>query len=183
MVVGALPAGFRFPGMPATDLIVPQPLPGAVPAQRKSGWMYAIGRLRAGQTSISRGGDGDSFAAVRNRVPGAEQGHALRGAAASRVAGRRHQEAAAAVARRRWLRAADGVRQRRQPDARASARPAARAGGSACARRQPAPPRPARPHRSVLPRRRRRHTRRCHRVERRADPCGPVPNASVCLAS
>ncbi len=50
MVVGALPAGFRFPGMPATDLIVPQPLPGAVPAQRKSGWMYAIGRLRAGQT-------------------------------------------------------------------------------------------------------------------------------------
>jgi putative ABC transport system permease protein len=50
MVVGVLPAGFRFPGMPATDLIVPQPLPGAVPAQRKSGWMYAIGRLRAGQT-------------------------------------------------------------------------------------------------------------------------------------
>ena len=45
-----LPAGFRFPGMPATDLIVPQPLPAAVPAQRRSGWAYAIGRLRSGQT-------------------------------------------------------------------------------------------------------------------------------------
>ena len=50
MVVGVLPAGFRFPGMPTTDLVVPQPLPGAVPAQRKSGWIYGIGRLRAGQT-------------------------------------------------------------------------------------------------------------------------------------
>jgi putative ABC transport system permease protein len=49
MVVGVLPAGFRFPGMPATDLIVPQPMPGGVPAQRKSGWIYGIGRLRAGQ--------------------------------------------------------------------------------------------------------------------------------------
>ena len=36
--------------MPTTDLVVPQPLPGAVPAQRKSGWIYGIGRLRAGQT-------------------------------------------------------------------------------------------------------------------------------------
>ena len=50
MVVGVLPAGFRFPGMPTTDVVVPQPLPGAVPAQRKSGWIYGIGRLRAGQT-------------------------------------------------------------------------------------------------------------------------------------
>lgn len=50
MVVGVLPSGFRFPGMPATDLIVPLPLPGTVPAQRKSGWIYGIGRLRAGQT-------------------------------------------------------------------------------------------------------------------------------------
>ena len=51
MVVGVLPAGFRFPGMPATDLIVPQPLPGAVPEQRKSGWIYGLGRLRAGRRS------------------------------------------------------------------------------------------------------------------------------------
>ena len=50
MVVGVLPAGFRFPGMPTTDLVVPQPLPGAVPAQRKSGWIYGIGRVRTGQT-------------------------------------------------------------------------------------------------------------------------------------
>jgi predicted permease len=50
MVVGVLPSGFRFPGMARTDVIVPQPLPVAVPAQRKSGWIYGIGRLRAGQT-------------------------------------------------------------------------------------------------------------------------------------
>ena len=50
MVVGVLPPGFRFPGMARTDLIVPQPLPVAVPAQRRSGWIYGIGRLRSGQT-------------------------------------------------------------------------------------------------------------------------------------
>ena len=49
-----LPAGFRFPGMPATDLIVPQPLPAAAPAQRKSGWIYGIGRLRAGPDARRR---------------------------------------------------------------------------------------------------------------------------------
>jgi putative ABC transport system permease protein len=50
MVVGVLPAGFRFPGTLTTDLIVPQVLPSATPAQRKSGWVLGIGRLRPGQT-------------------------------------------------------------------------------------------------------------------------------------
>ena len=173
MVVGVLPAGFRFPGMPTTDLIVPQPLPGAVPAQRKSGWIYGIGRLRAGPDArTGRCGDDGPLPAVRNRVPGAEQGHAVRGAVAPRVAGRRHQAAAAAVARRRRLRPADGVRQRRQPDARPSARPAARAGGAAGAWRQPAPAGGPRAHRSVLPRGGWRRAGRRHRVERRADPGG-----------
>ncbi len=50
MVVGVLPPGFRFPGMPKTDVIVTQALPTAAPAQRKAGWIYGIGRLRAGVT-------------------------------------------------------------------------------------------------------------------------------------
>ncbi|MGE5813260.1 MAG: ABC transporter permease [Acidobacteriota bacterium] len=50
MVVGVLPAGFRFPGMSKTDVIVPQALPAAAPAVRKSGWIYGIGRLRPGET-------------------------------------------------------------------------------------------------------------------------------------
>ncbi len=50
MVVGVLPPGFRFPGVATTELIVPQALPAAAPAQRRSGWVYAIGRLRSGHT-------------------------------------------------------------------------------------------------------------------------------------
>jgi putative ABC transport system permease protein len=50
LVVGILPPGFRFPGMSRTDVIVTRPLPTAAPAQRKSGWIYGIGRLRAGVT-------------------------------------------------------------------------------------------------------------------------------------
>lgn len=50
-VVGVLPPGFRFPATPTTDVIVPLPLPAAVPAQRRSGWAYGIGRLRSGQTA------------------------------------------------------------------------------------------------------------------------------------
>ena len=49
MVVGVLPAGFRFPPMPKTDVIVPQVLPGALP-HRKAGWLRGFGRLRAGET-------------------------------------------------------------------------------------------------------------------------------------
>lgn len=37
VVIGVLPAGFRFPGMTKTDVIVPQALPAAAPAQRRSG--------------------------------------------------------------------------------------------------------------------------------------------------
>jgi putative ABC transport system permease protein len=49
-VVGVLPTGFRFPGMMTTDVIVPQTLPVAVPTQRRSGWIYGLGRLRPGET-------------------------------------------------------------------------------------------------------------------------------------
>ena len=50
MVVGVLPPGFRFPPMPKTDVIIAQGLPASAPSARKSGWIYAIGRLRPGAT-------------------------------------------------------------------------------------------------------------------------------------
>jgi predicted permease len=50
MVIGVLPAGFRFPGMPKADIVVTQALPSAAPAQRKNGWIYGVGRLRDGVT-------------------------------------------------------------------------------------------------------------------------------------
>ena len=53
MVVGVLPSDFRFPAMPKTDVVVAQALPAAAPAQRRSGWIYGIGRLRHGQTLAS----------------------------------------------------------------------------------------------------------------------------------
>jgi putative ABC transport system permease protein len=50
-IVGVLPAGFRMPGMPATEIAVAQALPSSAPAARRSGWIYALGRLRAGRTA------------------------------------------------------------------------------------------------------------------------------------
>jgi predicted permease len=50
LVIGVLPAGFRFPGMPNTDVVVAQALPAAAPAQRRAGWIFGIGRLRPGET-------------------------------------------------------------------------------------------------------------------------------------
>jgi putative ABC transport system permease protein len=50
MVVGVLRPGFRFLPMPRTDVVVPQAVPVAAPTPRKSGWLYAIGRLRPGAT-------------------------------------------------------------------------------------------------------------------------------------
>ena len=51
MVVGVAPPGFEFPPGRRTDVIVPQTLPATAPPARKSGWMYGIGRLRAGVTA------------------------------------------------------------------------------------------------------------------------------------
>ena len=49
-VAGVLPAGFRMPGMRDTQIVVAQALPSAAPAARRSGWIYALGRLRGGRT-------------------------------------------------------------------------------------------------------------------------------------
>jgi putative ABC transport system permease protein len=49
-IVGVLPAGFRMPGMPATEIVVAQGLPPSAPAVRRSGWIYALGRLAPSRT-------------------------------------------------------------------------------------------------------------------------------------
>jgi predicted permease len=50
LVVGVLPAGFRFPPGDRTDVLVPLSLPAAPPANRKAGWIFALGRARPGVT-------------------------------------------------------------------------------------------------------------------------------------
>jgi putative ABC transport system permease protein len=49
-VVGVAAEGFRFPANARTDAIVPLRLPASAPAQRKSDWTFAIGRLAPGTT-------------------------------------------------------------------------------------------------------------------------------------
>jgi predicted permease len=50
LVVGVLPAGFRFPPGDRTDVLVPFSLPSTPPANRKAGWIFALGRAKAGVT-------------------------------------------------------------------------------------------------------------------------------------
>ena len=138
MVVGVLPAGFRFPGMPTTDLVVPQPLPGAVPAQRKSGWIYGIGRLRAGQTIEQAAAEMATLSRqFETEFPEQNTGTRYEALSLRESLVGDTQAPAAAAARRRRLRPADGLRQRRQPDARAGAWPSTRVGGAAGAWREP----------------------------------------------
>ena len=49
-VIGVLPRGFRFPTLLKTEVVVPLPLPTAIPSPRRSGWMYGMGRLKPGVT-------------------------------------------------------------------------------------------------------------------------------------
>ena len=48
LVVGVLPPGFRFPPGARTDVLVPFPMPASPPANRKAGWIFALGRLKPG---------------------------------------------------------------------------------------------------------------------------------------
>jgi len=56
-VVGVLPPGFRFPIARSSDIVIAQPVPTAAPAQRRSGWIYGIGRLRDGSTVADAGAE------------------------------------------------------------------------------------------------------------------------------
>jgi predicted permease len=49
-VVGVMERGFHFPPSSPTHVMVPLGLPAAAPAQRKTGWINGLGRLRAGST-------------------------------------------------------------------------------------------------------------------------------------
>jgi putative ABC transport system permease protein len=47
-VVGVAPQGFQFPPTARMDVIVPLQVPITAPAERKSGWPYAVARLKPG---------------------------------------------------------------------------------------------------------------------------------------
>lgn len=47
-VVGIAPDAFRFPPSTPTDVVIPVRLPASAPAQRTSGWQFAVGRLKPG---------------------------------------------------------------------------------------------------------------------------------------
>jgi predicted permease len=49
-VVGVAPPGFRFPPSETTQVLVPARVPESAPGSRKSGWIYGVGRLKAGVT-------------------------------------------------------------------------------------------------------------------------------------
>ena len=77
-------------------------------------------------------------------IPDENQGTRYEAGDAARYARRRHPPPADTAAGCGWIRAADRVRQCRQPAARACARPAAGTGDPRRARRKPKPPRRAR---------------------------------------
>ena len=56
-VVGIAAPGFRFPSSARIDAIVPMSIPAEAPAQRKSGWTFAVGRLAAGASPDRALGD------------------------------------------------------------------------------------------------------------------------------
>ena len=55
LVVGIAPAGFRFPPSAETEVIAAMTVPVAPPEQRKSGWLFAVGRLAPGRTIAEAG--------------------------------------------------------------------------------------------------------------------------------
>jgi predicted permease len=74
-VVGVAAPGFRFPANNRTDAITPMRLPAQAPAERKSDWVFAAGRLNAGVTMERAASD---LAAISRQMeqefPGANQG-------------------------------------------------------------------------------------------------------------
>ena len=49
-VVGVAAPGFRFPANSRTEAMVPMRVPAQAPADRKNGWVFAVGRLEPGAT-------------------------------------------------------------------------------------------------------------------------------------
>src|SRR5262245_51401424 len=74
-VVGVAPEGFRFPPAATMDVIVPMTVPTTAPAARKSGWPYAVARLKPG-TSIEDANTNLSIisTALQQEYPRSNQG-------------------------------------------------------------------------------------------------------------
>jgi predicted permease len=49
-VVGVLAAGFHFPPDSATAVVLPATVPPQAPAERKAGWIFAVGRVASGRS-------------------------------------------------------------------------------------------------------------------------------------
>jgi putative ABC transport system permease protein len=64
-IVGITPAGFQFPPSADTDVILPQTLPLTAPAERKAGWIFAVGRVAPGRTAETATAD---LAAISARM-------------------------------------------------------------------------------------------------------------------
>jgi putative ABC transport system permease protein len=60
-VIGVLPQGFHFPPNAATDIAIPTALPAVPPANRKNGWVPAMGRLKPGQSIASASAELDAL--------------------------------------------------------------------------------------------------------------------------
>jgi putative ABC transport system permease protein len=56
-VVGIAPEGFRFPPDAPLDIILPLPVPPQAPADRKSGWTFAVARLAPGRSAEQAGAE------------------------------------------------------------------------------------------------------------------------------
>jgi putative ABC transport system permease protein len=50
-IVGVTPRNFRFPPQSRGQVVLPFPVPAQAPAQRKSNWVFAVGRMKPGVTS------------------------------------------------------------------------------------------------------------------------------------
>ncbi len=66
-VVGILPPSFRFPATAETDALFPMGLPATSPAARKSGWTFAVARMKPNQTIQSAGANLTSIAQQMER--------------------------------------------------------------------------------------------------------------------
>jgi len=75
LVVGVMPPGFHYPPSSPTQVIVPLLLPATPPAQRQSGWIPMMGRLKPGQTVASASAEFTALSAeFEQRYPDQNRG-------------------------------------------------------------------------------------------------------------
>ena len=78
-VVGIAAPGFRFPANAKTDIIMAMRLPPHAPAERKSGWVFGVARLKAGVTATQADAELAALSTQMERDhPAANQGSQYR---------------------------------------------------------------------------------------------------------